>query len=126
MYNPKRIYARSKCLGSRHVDNFSTSPQINVAVRPKTSNLFLQISRLFSENSTIVSSAPLRAKLILSVPIPQPISSTFLPFHLLKSANLGIWGSTKYFFFPLHQSIPCYRNLFENALRCMVSYPNIF
>ena len=31
-----------------------------------------------------------------SVPIPQPISKTFFPLYFLKSANFGIWDSTKY------------------------------
>ena len=43
-----------------------------------------------------VRSAPALAKLIESVPMPQPISSTFLPRQCSKSANSGMCGSTKY------------------------------
>ena len=41
--------------------------------------------------------APCRAKLMVSVPMPQPISKTFFPFHRSNSAKRGICGSTKYF-----------------------------
>src|SRR6059036_54013 len=43
-----------------------------------------------------VTFAPCRAKLMVSVPNPQPISKTFLPFHFSNSANRGMCGSTKY------------------------------
>jgi len=33
------------------------------------------------------------------VPIPQPISKTFLFFHFAKSAKVNICDSTKYFLF---------------------------
>ena len=64
---------------------------------PKTSKRFLHSSRLALDSSRIVRSAPARAKLIESVPRPQPISRTFLPFHVANSANAGMCGSTKYF-----------------------------
>ena len=50
----------------------------------------------FWDRSTAVSSAPARAKLIVSVPMPQPISNTRLPFQRAKSAKDGICGSTRY------------------------------
>src|SRR5256886_10218690 len=72
------------------------SPLKNLALSPKVSNRFLHRAMLSSERSTTVISAPARAKLIESVPMPHPISSTFLPRHRSKSANAGMCGSTKY------------------------------
>src|SRR5438270_302733 len=74
----------------------SASPWKNLALSPKVSNRFLHRAMLSSERSTTVISAPARAKLIESVPMPHPISSTFLPRHRSKSANAGMCGSTKY------------------------------
>ncbi len=75
----------------------SASPWKKFALSPNTSKRCLQSARLSSEMSTTVMSAPARAKLIESVPIPHPISSTFLPRHRAKSAKAGMCGSTKYF-----------------------------
>ena len=44
-----------------------------------------------------MTSAPARAKFMVSVPIPQPTSRTRLPDHWGNAANPGMWGSTKYF-----------------------------
>ena len=48
------------------------------------------------ESSTAVRCAPARAKLIESVPMPQPTSSTRLPSHRSNSAKAGMCGSTRY------------------------------
>src|SRR5271157_529 len=64
--------------------------------KPKTLALWRVISRDFSVRSTAVTCAPARAKLMVSVPIPQPISSTFLPFHRSNSAKRRMCGSPKY------------------------------
>ena len=48
------------------------------------------------DRSTAVTCAPWRAKLVVSVPMPQPISRTFLPRQRSNSAKRGMCGSTKY------------------------------
>jgi hypothetical protein len=58
---------------------------------------YLQCSILFGDSSTTVMLAPAFANDVAVVHIPPPISSTFLPFHLLNSAKEGIWYSTWYF-----------------------------
>jgi len=55
--------------------------EADVVAKPKTSALRLARARDSDERSTAVTSAPARAKFIVSVPIPQPISRTFLPRH---------------------------------------------
>src|SRR5258706_16462473 len=67
--------------------------------KPKTSARLRAISRDFSDKSTAVTVAAFRAKFIVSVPMPQPISRTRFFRQREKSANCGICGSTKYFFF---------------------------
>lgn len=42
----------------------------------------------YEETSKPVYVAPARAKLVASVPNPQPISRTFLPDHDLKSVRI--------------------------------------
>src|SRR6185369_17240193 len=63
---------------------------------PETFTRCLATASDFSVRSTAVTRAPCRAKLMVSVPIPHPISSTFLPLHRSKSAKPGICDSTKY------------------------------
>ena len=48
------------------------------------------------DRSTAVSSAPARAKLIESVPMPQPTSRTRFPLQRSNSAKAGMCGSTRY------------------------------
>src|SRR3990167_2384609 len=69
-----------------------------LSATPQSSALFFAIFTDSSDNSIAVTKAPFLAKLIVSMPMPHPISRTRFPFHFENSANSGICGSVIYFF----------------------------
>src|SRR3954452_7983890 len=66
-------------------------------VSPYVSARFCATASDSLERSTAVTCAPARAKLMVSVPMPQPTSRTCLPRQRSNCAKAGMWGSTKYF-----------------------------
>ena len=85
VYDPKRIH-QVETFGWDDGSEFLCITLVKLDLMIKSEDLGSLAcqtrERLIRQINCPLQNAPALAKLIVSVPIPQPISRTFLPFHL--------------------------------------------